>query len=112
MLKITSRKDYRRLSESPKKKIGKFFLVVFLEEGGINAPKVGMTVSKKIGNAVIRNKIKRRIRAFLREYNFPEIETGCLINIIALPIVTTADWISFKQDLSNLLNQVAFELKR
>lgn len=40
----------------------------------------GITVSKKIGNAVTRNKIKRRIKNILREKNYQK-KTDCIIMV-------------------------------
>ena len=38
-----------------------------LSELGANPMRFGVTVTKKIGNAVVRNRMKRRFRALLRE---------------------------------------------
>src|SRR5205085_4943334 len=32
------------------------------------APRVGLVVSKAVGNAVVRNRVKRRLRHLVREY--------------------------------------------
>ena len=34
----------------------------------IPGPRVGFTVTKKVGNAVVRNRIKRRLRAIASEF--------------------------------------------
>ncbi len=38
-----------------------------LREPGVEPMRFGVTVTKKIGNAVVRNRMKRRFRALLRE---------------------------------------------
>jgi ribonuclease P protein component len=44
-----------------------FVLLVRKREDGDPAIRLGITVTKKIGNAVIRNRMKRRFRALGRE---------------------------------------------
>ena len=44
-----------------------FVLLVKARGDGDPAMRVGYTVTKKIGNAVVRNRIKRRFRALARE---------------------------------------------
>ena len=44
-----------------------FVLLVRPREDGDPTMRVGFTVTKKIGNAVVRNRMKRRFRALVRE---------------------------------------------
>ncbi len=44
-----------------------FVLLVRDRQDGDPAMRVGFTVTKKIGNAVVRNRMKRRLRALSRE---------------------------------------------
>lgn len=44
-----------------------FILLVRDRADGSSAMRVGYTVSKKVGNAVTRNRMKRRLRALARE---------------------------------------------
>jgi ribonuclease P protein component len=44
-----------------------FVLLVRARDDGDPAMRVGYTVTKKIGGAVVRNRIKRRFRALARE---------------------------------------------
>ena len=44
-----------------------FVLLVRDRDDGDPAMRVGFTVTKKVGNAVVRNRMKRRLRALARE---------------------------------------------
>lgn len=44
------------------------FVVYFKDNPDTDHLRLGISVSKKLGNAVKRNKIKRRIRAFFQSY--------------------------------------------
>jgi len=105
MLRLTSKKDYNKLRQSHNKIIGRFFIVVFLPEEDIKESAAGITVSKKIGNAVVRNKVKRRIRAFLRFYTLRPSTPGfiskhimCLLNNISIYLI-----IFYKKNISLFL---------
>ncbi len=45
---------------------GPHFLVEARDRGDGEAPRFGLTVTKKIGNAVVRNRIRRRLREAIR----------------------------------------------
>lgn len=43
-----------------------FILFIFRRDGGPDGLRLGLTVSRKMGNAVARNRIKRVVREFFR----------------------------------------------
>src|SRR5207253_2502982 len=42
------------------------YLALFVSDNELGRPRVGLAVSKKLGNAVVRNRIKRRLRELVR----------------------------------------------
>ena len=41
-------------------------MVLVVSDGVSQRPRLGLTVSRKVGNAVIRNRVKRRVREWFR----------------------------------------------
>lgn len=63
--RLLSRSEYLRLSDSKTVVSGRSFLVVW-RVNGYEYPRLGITASRKSGNAVVRNRLKRQIREFFR----------------------------------------------
>lgn len=55
-----------------------YFVIYFRPKSQENN-RIGISVGKKIGKAVLRNKIKRQIRAMLREKDFQNLSFDCII---------------------------------
>lgn len=71
--RLLNRKDFVNLNKGGKRRHTPHFTVIF-EENGLDITRLGITVSKKAGNAVQRNRIKRLIREFFRLHKacFPQ----------------------------------------
>ena len=68
--RIRKRSTFQKVQKQGSKKRASCFLVLYMSSDRYNS-RVGITVSKKVGNAVVRNKVKRWIREGLRkEYSF------------------------------------------
>jgi len=79
--RILKRYEFLYLSKSGKKLQNRYFIALFCP-GKSERSRLGITVTKKIGNAVIRNRIKRLCREYFR-LNRKNIPGSLDINIIA-----------------------------
>lgn len=61
--RVRRRADYRRIQASRSRTHTRHFLVVIVASP---AQRLGITVTKKIGNAVVRNRVKRVLREVFR----------------------------------------------
>lgn len=76
--------------------------LVQLEPGG--QTKVGLAVSRKVGNAVVRNRVKRRIREGYRALK-PLIRTPFYLVVIARPAAAELDSSDALEAMRRLLVQ-------
>ncbi|PJF01665.1 ribonuclease P protein component [Streptomyces carminius] len=74
-------------------------------EGGALPARAGFVVSKAVGNAVVRNRVKRRLRHLVRE-RITELPPGSLMVIRALPGAGEADHEKLARDLDTALQRL------
>ena len=79
--RISKRSEFSYISHFGKKLEDKYFIVLFCI-GQTERSRLGLTVSRKVGNAVKRNRIKRLLREYFR-LNRQKLDGNWDINIIA-----------------------------
>ena len=68
LVTIKKRYEFKRSNKFSKKIYTSNFIIQKLKSNVINkVPHFGFTITKKIGSAIIRNKIKRRLKSIIRE---------------------------------------------
>ena len=76
MVTLNTKRDFDRTYKSQTRWHNSHFILFFREDS--NFKRVGFSVSKKIGNAVCRNRIKRRFRSVYREF-MPDLKNGDMV---------------------------------
>jgi ribonuclease P protein component len=79
------------------------FMTCFALPNDVGAPRLGIAASHKIGNAVVRNKAKRRIRELFRIH-----KPLAAIDIVVIPRreLVDASWQSLEADYRETLARV------
>ena len=67
---------------------------------GLSLSRYGFSVSRRVGKAVVRNRVKRLLREILRQ---TPLQSGWDIIFIARPAAATADYASLEKSVNDLL---------
>ncbi|WP_028643738.1 ribonuclease P protein component [Nocardioides sp. URHA0020] len=78
---------------------------------GSSGPRVGFVVSKAVGNAVVRNRVKRRLRHLAREH-VSSLPGSAALVVRALPAAASASSGELSADLVRCLARVREEVTR
>ncbi len=84
-----------------------FVLLVHPRDDGDPTMRVGFTVTKKIGNAVVRNRMKRRLRSLARELLPTQGIAGADHVLIGRNGGIERDFDSLRRELGKALGKVA-----
>lgn len=104
--RITNRAEFNRVRNSGKSVTGRFLVMGYLKDDQLTEPfKLGLITTKKVGNAVVRNRIRRRLRAiFQREGH--RIVPGHWIVLIARKSAAKATSAQLEKEWKWMLNKV------
>ncbi len=83
-------------------------VVMKILPNGLVLSRYGFSVSKRVGKAVVRNRVKRRLREILR---LTPLEPGWDIVFIARPAAAGADYTSLKESVEGLLSRARLKLE-
>jgi ribonuclease P protein component len=100
--RVKSERDFQKVFENGKSYANRQFVVYVLEKPEQLHFRVGISVGKKIGNAVARNWVKRRIRQSLTDLK-PQLKQDCDFIIIARSSVAGQSMVIIKKHLMHVL---------
>ena len=104
----TIRENYlfSRVYSKGKSCFGRYIAVYYLKDRREGGTRIGITVSKSRGKAVVRNRIKRRMRESLRLL-YPLMKENYLIVAVARQAAAGATFAQINDELAELLNRAA-----
>ena len=106
--KITKRSDYLRASKS-KYYRSNSFIIQFYNRVDDLEPRYGVAATKKIGNAIKRNKAKRRIRNLVKDLLPKYGKNGYDYVFIAKENLINDDWEVLKEESTSVLKDLKYE---
>lgn len=102
--RLTDSPEFERVYKQGTAYRGKLFAVhAFPRESGDS--RLGLSVSKKVGNAVVRNSVKRRLREIFRS-RVSEVRDGWDFVISARPAAAGAEYRELDTELGKALKRL------
>ena len=102
--RIRSSVEFKTIQRSGKKLREPHLLALALPSD--EQSRIGITVSKKIGNAVVRNKVKRLLREVIR-HEYPTLCAGWKIVLIAHPNAASASQAELCKSVRRIFSRLA-----
>ncbi|MEN8657978.1 MAG: ribonuclease P protein component [Marivita sp.] len=104
---LRNRADFLRAARALRRGTDGMLVQARYRDDGDPTIRVGYTCSKKIGNAVARNRVKRRLRAVVAESLLPGAQSGWDYVLVGRPGVTIdRDFQALKGDLTYALRKI------
>lgn len=95
--------QFKELYKKGQSVAGKYMVIYWMAGNSNDKVKLGFSVSKKVGNAVIRNRFKRKLKACILTYL--DSLKGYNIIIIARVRITSASYQALAKELKYLLHK-------
>lgn len=97
-------KEFRYVYRRGNSKAHPLLVLIWVKARGNQGVHAGFSVSKKIGNSVVRNRVKRRLREALTPW-LPRIKDGYNLIFIAREAVVKAEFTAVSDAVHNLLRR-------
>ena len=99
--RITKPGEYAQVYAQGGKWVCELLVMRALADGRAQS-RYGFSISKRVGGAVVRNRVKRRLREILRS---APLRPGWDIVFIARPAAATADYVRLRRAVETLLSR-------
>jgi ribonuclease P protein component len=98
--------DFRRTVRSGRRSGGAALVVhLLVDAASPTPPRVGFVVSKAVGNAVVRNRVKRRLRHVVKDC-LAQVPAPATLVVRALPPAAELDSAELRAELTRCLQRV------
>ena len=100
---LKKNRDFQYVYRRGKAKGSKSMLLLFITPR-TETIAVGFCVSKKVGNSVVRNRVKRRMKEAFRQ-EIEKLKPGCRLVFIARPLLSGATFAEIQKTMQYLLRK-------
>ncbi len=101
--RLKSASDFKRVRRNGKSYAHPLVILVVCSNE-LSAIRIGVQAGKSMGNAVRRNRAKRKLRSAIQKY-LPDLQRGRDAILIARPPLNEADWIAIHTAVKRMFEQ-------
>ena len=102
--RLRKRADFQRCYERGRRRHGPLATLFYLQRlQGEGPARLGITVTRKVGGAVVRQRIKRRIREIFRRWDLRRSLPALDLVVHVKPAARAADFAALETELGRLL---------
>ena len=102
--RLRRRAEYQRCYQQGRRRHGPLATLHVIEpESGVNYPRLGITVTRKVGGAVVRHRIKRQIREIYRRWDERRLLAPYDIVVHVKPAARGAEFVELQREIRRLL---------
>ena len=103
---VKEKKDFDKAFKTKNQYVSKY-TYIYIKESDLEFPRFGICISKKVGNAVFRNKTKRRIKDIIDKSKLQFINKDYII--VVKKSINDADFDDIKLDLIGAFQNIIKE---
>lgn len=102
--RLRKNEEFQQIFKNGKSYASRYFVIYILKNENHSSFRVGISVSKKLGNAVVRNRVKRMIKEVIRKIH-THIKPGCDFIIIVRQAVSGMNYHEIDDKLKYILQK-------
>ena len=102
--RVTRPSDFRAAVRTGRRLGAPSVLVHMVSRGDSGPTRFGFIVTKAVGGAVVRNRVRRRLRAVCRDI-LPSLQSGDDVVVRALPACVNVTWASLHLEIAGAVRR-------
>lgn len=102
--RIVTADDYRSTVRRGRRVNSSLATAYFRSDPADNNVRFGFIVAKVVGNAVVRNRVRRRLKS-VAAAALPDMAPGTDVVIRALPAAAQASWVTLNAEITGVLSK-------
>ena len=99
--RLSQAREFAKLKAEGRSYHGKFIVLSVLRQQPTDETRIGFVTSRRVGGAVVRNRVRRRLREIVR-VSRPQLASGLWLVLIARHAAAQADFAALREEWEQL----------